>query len=92
MLNSIRLREEQLGKPVAEAYDKTLYILCGLLAIGFVANLLMPVCNRLYPIQRTPVERPVAEVRAADGGTPCSGQGRGGDSIMMIMTLIILLS
>jgi len=45
------LREYQLaqGLPRAAVYDMTLYILCGLLALGFVCNLLVrPVAERHY--------------------------------------------
>jgi MFS family permease len=45
------LREYQLaqGMPQAAVYDTTLYILCGLLALGFVCNLLVrPVADRHY--------------------------------------------
>ncbi|HTT38576.1 MAG TPA: OFA family MFS transporter [Burkholderiales bacterium] len=45
------LREYQLaqGMPRAAVYDMTLYILCGLLALGFLCNLLVrPVAERHY--------------------------------------------
>lgn len=40
------------GKAVNQAYDKTLHILCLLLAIGLVANLCLGLVNKHFPLRR----------------------------------------
>ena len=52
------IREEQIaaGVPRAQVYDITLYLLAGLLVIGFVANLLVrPVAERWFMREGVPV-------------------------------------
>ena len=45
----IREAQIQAGLPLAQVYDRMLYILAGMLAVGFVANLLVrPVAERWY--------------------------------------------
>jgi MFS family permease len=41
LVNSIRQHQIDRGIPEAEAYNTTMYVLAGLLAIGFVANLMV---------------------------------------------------
>jgi MFS family permease len=73
------IREAQISAGIARAhvYDFTLYILAGLLALGFVANLLIkPVAARWYM-----PEKEVTALRAAAASGPTSGSfgiGRGG--------------
>lgn len=74
------LREYQLaaGIPRQDAYNQTMYILAGLLAAGFICNLLVrPVAERHYRREDAPA-KPVAPsqgaaVRAGVGGTEPSG-------------------
>jgi len=52
-----RIREAQLerGVPAAAAYNTTMYILAGLLVIGFIANVLVrPVAERWYMAEGDP--------------------------------------
>ncbi len=68
------IREKQIaaGVPREQVYDRTLLILAGFLAVGFVANLLIrPVAERWYMR-----DTGVAEQAAAAGGS--YGIGRGG--------------
>lgn len=57
MLSSIRQEMIEADKPKANAYDKTMYILCGLLAIGLVANLALPLVERYLPTERQVEEK-----------------------------------
>ncbi len=74
------LREYQLahGVPRAEVYDITAYILCGLLAVGFICNMLVkPVADKYFMTDaELEAERKLAHdaavTRAADGGRPVS--------------------
>ena len=72
-----QIREAQIaaGVPQAQVYDRTLYILAGFLAIGFVCNLLVrPVAERWYMTETTAVAGGPAKLGTA------SGIGRGGVS------------
>ncbi len=71
-----QIREAQLsaGVPRELVYDRTLYILAGFLAAGFVCNLLIrPVAERWYMTESTPVP-------GVAGTGQSSGIGRGGMS------------
>lgn len=59
ILNSVLDRSGEPGSLTADAYQPALYIMCGLLAVGFVANLLVrPVAERFHePDQRPERER-----------------------------------
>lgn len=49
VVNYIREAQIQAGVPRAEVYDRTMYILAGMLVLGFVANLLVrPVAERWF--------------------------------------------
>ncbi len=49
VVNYIREAQISAGVPRAQVYDRTLYILAGMLALGFIANLLVrPVAERWY--------------------------------------------
>ncbi len=49
VVNYIREAQIQAGVPRAQVYDRTLYILAGMLVVGFVANLLVrPLAERWY--------------------------------------------
>ena len=74
LVNYIRQAEIEAGVPHAQAYDVTLYVLAGLLALGFLANLAVhPVAERWFMREAGPA----LEGRAvsADQGV---GRGRFG--------------
>ncbi len=49
LVNSIRQHQIDAGVPAADAYNTTMYVLAGLLVVGFLANLLVrPVAERYY--------------------------------------------
>lgn len=52
MLNHIRDDEEKKGHDIHSAYSKTFAMLSILLAIGWVSNLLIPLANMLFPIEK----------------------------------------
>ncbi|MCM2322986.1 MAG: MFS transporter, partial [Oligoflexia bacterium] len=56
------IREYQInqGVPKAEAYSVTMYIMVGMLLVGFVSNALIREVNRKFHYQPTPDERGVA--------------------------------
>jgi MFS family permease len=49
LVNEIRQHQVDRGVPVAEAYNTTMYVLAGLLVIGFISNLLVrPLPDRYF--------------------------------------------
>ena len=73
LITQVREAQISAGVPVDLVYDRTLYMLAGLLAAGFVANLLIrPVADHWY---MPDTERQVAAA-AVSGGS--FGIGRGG--------------
>jgi hypothetical protein len=49
LVNEIRQHQVDRGVPVAEAYNTTMYVLAGLLVIGFICNLLVrPLPDRYF--------------------------------------------
>lgn len=75
----VRESQKAAGVPPELVYDRTLYMLAGLLAFGFVANLLIrPVAERWY--MPATGHQAAAAVR---GGT--SGIGRGGVSALVLL-------
>ncbi len=75
VITQIRQAQLSAGVPADLVYDRTLYILAGFLAVGFVCNLLIrPVAERWYMRESTPVPG----MEAGAGGS--FGIGRGGMS------------
>ena len=75
----VREAQKAAGVPPALVYDRTLYLLAGLLALGFVANLLVrPVAERWYMPATAPR---VAAVKLGTSG----GIGRGGFSPLALL-------
>ncbi len=73
VINYIRESQIAAGVPRDQVYDRTLYILAGFLAVGFVANLLIrPVAERWYMKDGDTPE----QAAAVAGGS--YGIGRGG--------------
>ena len=72
LISRVRQAQIDAGVPQQLVYDRTLYMLAGLLAVGAVTNLLIrPVADRWFmPVQQA---HTVAETRAVS-----SGIGRGG--------------
>ena len=67
VVNSIREYQLNSGVPKAQAYDVTMYVLAGMLALGFVCNLLVrPVDKRHYMTEEELAhERKLASDKAA---------------------------
>jgi MFS family permease len=76
IVNYMREYQIEQGVPRAQVYDTTAYILCGLLAIGFVCNLLVKPVDPKYFMSEAELEneRRISHERAAAGG----GTGAGG--------------
>ncbi len=77
------IREFQIGRGVAasDAYTFTMYVLVGLLAVGFVCNLAVtPVSPALFTLstQSAPRESPAAAVSSARGPVVASGHWAAG--------------
>ncbi|MEI9942522.1 MAG: OFA family MFS transporter [Pseudomonadota bacterium] len=67
LINSTRQLQLARGFAPAQAYDQTMYVLGGVLAIGFISNLLVhPVTSRHF---RATQEEPLPAPRNAAGGT-----------------------
>jgi MFS family permease len=72
LVNYIRQAEIEAGVPHAQAYDVTLYVLAGLLALGFLANLAVrPVAERWFMREADPAleSRAVPAGQATEHGT-----------------------
>jgi hypothetical protein len=70
LVNYIRDYQIEHGSPHAEAYTFTMYVLAGLLAIGFVCNLMIqPVAKKHYMTR--------AQIAAVDAANKPAGGGRG---------------
>jgi MFS family permease len=70
IVNSIRERQLAAGVPRAQVYNETMYILAGLLAVGFVCNLLVrAVDGRWFTVRSASgtVAQPTAVVGSAGG-------------------------
>ena len=75
LVNYIRQAEIEAGVPHARAYDVTLYVLAGLLALGFLANLAVrPVAERWFMREAGPALEGHAVV-ADQGGERGGGFG-----------------
>ncbi len=77
------IREYQLahGVPKAQVYSVTMYVLAGLLALGFVCNLLIrPVAEKNYMTAEQIAALDAASRTAAPGG------GKPGDWVARVMT------
>jgi len=77
VVNYIREAQLSAGVPRDHLYDRTMYILCGMLVIGLICNFLIkPVAAKWYMSQDE-----VAKLQAASaGGVPSGsfGIGKGG--------------
>jgi MFS family permease len=92
------LREYQLahGVPRASVYDTTMYILCGLLALGFLCNLLVRPVNPKYYMteQQLEDERRLAHdqaARAASVSTTTSGVNGGASSPGVLLAFWLMV-
>ncbi len=70
LVNYLREYQIDAGVPRALVYDNTMYILAGLLLLGFVCNLLIrPVASRYYmSAEQLAYERKLAHERSGEGG------------------------
>lgn len=66
LVNYIRENRLTSGVPAAEAYNDTMYLLCGLLIIGLVANLLIsPVAEKYFMTEKP--QQPTGPVEGESG-------------------------
>jgi hypothetical protein len=81
LVNYYREYQIDSGVPKALAYDNTMYVLAGLLALGFVCNLLIrPVAGRHFmSAEQLAYERRLAHERTGD--TQKSGWGSGSKAL-----------
>jgi hypothetical protein len=57
LINFMRDAQVKSGVPLAQAYDRTMYILAGFLVVGFVCNFLVSPVDPKYQVQQTPEAR-----------------------------------
>src|SRR5438552_937892 len=87
-VNYIRQYEVDRGVPVELAYDYTMYLMAGLLAIGFVCNALVkPVAERHRMAAddstlATTAEQPIARGPGPGAGATTAGESRTGLPIL----------
>lgn len=69
LVNYLREYQLKMGVPPAAVYDKTLYILVGLLAVGFICNALVrPVAEKYFMTEeQLAAERAIGHDKAAAG-------------------------
>jgi hypothetical protein len=76
LVNYIREFEIARGVRPSEAYTFTMYVLVGLLAIGFVCNLAVrPVPDRLFVAMASPARGPASAMPAAGSAVSPSDWG-----------------
>jgi MFS family permease len=63
LINNLRQSQIDSGVPKAQAYSLTMYIMCGLLLIGFICNFAMRAVNEKYHYKTPPL-----------GATPTGGK------------------
>jgi hypothetical protein len=71
LVNYVREYQLDHGVPRAQVYSITMYLLAGLLAVGFICNLLIkPVSSKLYMTgaQLDALDRPTEGARETEGG------------------------
>ena len=79
VVNYIREAQVNAGVSGSALYDRTMYILAGMLALGFVANLLVrPLAERWYMREEDVVALQARTSAAASGPSGSFGIGRGG--------------
>ena len=85
VVNYIREAQIAAGVPRAQVYDRTMYILAGMLVLGFVANLLVrPLSQRWFMADdQAPVSAGGRAAAAAQGGS--FGIDRGGVSVPALL-------
>jgi MFS family permease len=64
LVNYIRQYQVDHGVPKAQAYNTTMYIMAGLLVIGFICNFLIKAVHARYHMKDDEAERAAAEVGA----------------------------
>jgi hypothetical protein len=55
LINNLRQSQIDSGVPKAQAYSLTMYIMCGLLLIGFICNFAMRAVNEKYYYKAPPI-------------------------------------
>ena len=67
LINRLRQSQIDAGVPAADAYNKTMYVLAGLLVIGLICNLFVkPVADRHFMVED---ESPALLAGNPEGGT-----------------------
>jgi MFS family permease len=66
LVNYIREYNVTHGVPKAQAYNTTMYIMAGLLVIGFICNLLVKAVHERFHMRSDEAERAQAQVGAAN--------------------------
>jgi len=91
VVNYIREAQINAGVPRAQVYDFTMYILAGMLVVGFICNLLIKPVDPKWNMSDAEVaslQAKVASASAADGGS--YGIGKGGlDGAAALAWLIV---
>jgi len=65
LVNYIREYNVTHGVPKAQAYNTTMYIMAGLLVIGFICNLMVKAVHERFHMKSDKAERAQAEVGTA---------------------------
>jgi MFS family permease len=65
LVNYIRAYQVSHGVPKAQAYNTTMYIMAGLLVIGFICNAMIKAVNARYHMKDNEADRATAAVAAA---------------------------
>jgi MFS family permease len=86
----VRVRDEQIaaGVPKTQVYDAVLYIMVGLLALGFICNLLVRPVNARFLMRKD--DRPVPVAISATTGSTQQGIGLGSLSGAALIPWLII--
>jgi MFS family permease len=88
-MHDVRL---EAGVPFDQVYSSVFYVLAGMLAIGFVANLLVkPVAAKYFMnAQELAEEKKIAHEKVVVAGDPSASAG-GGKPVAVVMWLLVLI-
>ena len=86
VVNYIREAQIAAGVPRAQVYDRTMYILAGMLFVGLIANLLVRPVNPKWHLPPDPAEA----AAAADAGLNSYGIGRGGITFPAVVAWLVV--
>jgi len=91
IVNFIRDYQLDHGIPRAQVYSVTMFILAGLLAVGFICNWLIKPVDRKYAMTAEELERTAPKKPAASGAAPDATESHPGGAVEGLVVVAWLL-